>query len=230
VSDDRPPLSERDLLRWSETLAAIARTGLGFTQSLYERERFEEILAVAADIRASTAWGHSPEAVGEWMAVVGEGIAGYVTPEATVGAVVANDAGELLLVKRSDSGVWLYPTGWADVGYSPSEVAVKEVREETGIDCEVVRLIAVYDGLRQGFSRIPLYSLVFLCRAIGGAVNPHPLECLEAGFFAEAALPAPLAGGAVWTSLAFGAIRGEVGDTHFDAPRVPMWHGEAEPA
>ena len=42
----------RTLLRWSESLAAIARTGLGFTESLYERERIEEILRVAADIRA----------------------------------------------------------------------------------------------------------------------------------------------------------------------------------
>ena len=45
------PVPERVLRRWSESLAAIAMTGLGFTQSLYERERFEEILKVAADIR-----------------------------------------------------------------------------------------------------------------------------------------------------------------------------------
>ena len=51
------PLDERvtqsDLLRWSEALAGIARTGLGFTESLYEQERFEEVLAVAADIRVA---------------------------------------------------------------------------------------------------------------------------------------------------------------------------------
>ena len=46
-----PPPSTKQLLRWSEALAGIARTGLGFTQSLYERERFEEVLKVAADIR-----------------------------------------------------------------------------------------------------------------------------------------------------------------------------------
>ena len=48
---DRPPPTETDLLRWAEALSGIARTGLGFTESLYERERFEEVLAVAADIR-----------------------------------------------------------------------------------------------------------------------------------------------------------------------------------
>ena len=159
------------------------------------------------------------------MKNVGQGIAGYVTPKATVGAIVHNEQGEVLLVQRKDAGIWLYPTGWADVGYSASEVAVKEVQEETGITCEVVRLIAVLDGLRQGFSRIPLYSMVFLCRAIGGEVNPHPLECLDAGFFAEDALPSPLAGAEGWTDMVFAAIRGDVGETAFDLPRDPMWLG-----
>ena len=44
-----------DVLRWAETLSAIARTGLGFTQSLYEQERFEEVLHVAGDMKASIA-------------------------------------------------------------------------------------------------------------------------------------------------------------------------------
>ena len=45
-----PAISARDLVRWSEALAGVARTGLAFTESLYERERFEEILKVAADM------------------------------------------------------------------------------------------------------------------------------------------------------------------------------------
>lgn len=220
--------SDRDLLRWSEALSGIARTGLGFTQSLYERERFEEVLAVAAEIRSLVGSERAPDTiVDEWMKHVGEGVSGYQTPKATVGAIVTNDAGELLLVQRRDAGVWLYPTGWADVGYSASEVAVKEVHEETGIECEVVRLVAVLDGLRQGYSRIPLYSLVFLCRATGGALNPHPLECLDAGFYAEDALPHPLAGGDDWKDVAFAAIRGELPEVLFDHPREPIWRGES---
>ena len=45
------------------------------------------------------------------MKSVGEGVAGYVTPKVAVGAVVGNDDGEILLVQRADSGIWLYPTG-----------------------------------------------------------------------------------------------------------------------
>jgi ADP-ribose pyrophosphatase YjhB (NUDIX family) len=218
-----------DLLRWSEALAGIARTGLAFTDSLYERERFEEILHVAADIRAAA--GGDVEAaplVQEWMRLVGTGVAGYVTPKVAVGAVVGNDRGEILLVQRADNGVWLYPTGWADVGYSASEVAVKEVFEETGMEVEPLRLIAVLDGLRLGFTQVPLYSLVFHCRVLGGALRRHPLECVDVGWFAEDNLPEPLAGATRWSVPAFQAIRGENVDVVFDRPRHPPWRQQDE--
>ena len=224
---DRPSPTDQDLLRWSEALAGIARTGLGFTQSQYERERFEEVLAVAADIRHAAGSDFAPaDLIDGWMKSVGEGVAGYQTPKVAVGAVVGNDNGEILLVQRSDSGIWLYPTGWADIGYSASEVAVKEVQEETGIECEVVQLIAVFDGLRLGFTHIPLYSLVFHCRATGGSLEAHPLECADVGWFAEDALPEPTARPDQWAPHAFAAIRGEVVDVLYDRPRVPPWLGE----
>jgi len=220
-------------LRWSEALAGIARTGLGFTQNLYEKERFEEVLKVAADIRtcaeeeipANGSAIASASLVHDWLEVVGQGVAGYVTPKVAVGAVVGNDQDEMLLVKRADSGVWLYPTGWADVGYSASEVVVKEVREETGIESEPLRLIAVLDGLRLGFTRVPLYSLLFHCRAIGGELRAHPLECAAVGWFAEDDMPFPLAGEQHWSPHAFAALRGEEVDVFFDRPRNPTWRG-----
>ncbi len=226
--DVASPASAQDLLRWSEALSAIARTGLGFTRNLYEQERFEEVLRVAAEIRAAA--DHldggdlaADALVAEWMKAVGEGVPGYVTPKVAVGAVVGNDRGELLLVKRADSGVWLYPTGWADVGYSASEVVIKEVREETGIEVEPLRLIAVLDGMRLGFTRIPLYSLVFHCRMLGGDLEPHPLECSDVGWFAEDALPSPLAGAERWADTVFAALRGEPCEVLFDQPRAPTW-------
>ena len=185
--DATQAVSAHDLLRWSESLSAIARTGLGFTQSLYEQERFEEVLKVAADIRVAA--GHELEAevlVEEWLKLVGEGVAGYVTPK----------------------------------------VAVKEVLEETGIEIEPLRLIAVLDGLRLGFTRVPLYSLVFHCRALGGELKAHPLETAGVGWFAEDALPWPLAGAERWGPHAFRALRGEHVDVLFDAPRAPMWRSD----
>ena len=154
---------------------------------------------MAADMRVAAGSPFDRDTlIDEWMHSVGEGVAGYQTPKIAVGAVVGNDRGEILLVQRADSGVWLYPTGWADIGYSASEVAVKEVREETGIECEVVQLIAVLDGLRLGFTQIPLYSLVFHCRAKGGELAAHPLETREVGWFPRDGLPHPIAGADHW--------------------------------
>ena len=222
-------ITEAELLRWSESLSSIARTGLGFTESLYERERFEEVLKVAADIRAAIHEEHDAEdLVQEWLRNVGRGVSGYVTPKVAVGAVVGDEDGRILLLRRADSGFWLYPTGWADVGYSAAEVVVKEVEEETGIECEPERLIAVLDSQRLGFSRFPFYSLVFYCRATGGELNPHPLEASEVGWFTEDRLPFPLAGVDRWGDIAFSAIRGEHRPVHFDAPRAPVWRGQPD--
>jgi len=233
------PVPESDLLRWSHALAAIARTGIGFTASAFERERYEEVLAVAGEIaavaqecataadRPCAAGRAATDFVTEWLADVRPGVAGYVTPRLSVGAIVGNRAGELLLVQRRDSGVWLYPTGWADVGYSAAEVAVKEVAEETGVACEPVGLAMVLDGLRLGFSRSPIYSLVFHCRLVGDepTLRPHLLECSDAGWFGPDALPEPLAGGERWAGHAFDVLAGRAADVLFDRPRSPLWRG-----
>jgi len=225
------PVNEKVLRRWAEALAGVAKTGLGFTQSQYERERFEEVLKIAGDIKAAADVGIDDVAdasghIEEWMREVGSGVPGYATPKVAVGAAVANDRGELLLIQRADSGVWLYPTGWCDIGYSAPEIVVKEVEEETGILVEPVRLIGVLDGLRLGTSRIPLYSLLFFCRQIGGELNPHPLECSDAGWFARDSLPTPIVGAERWAEPVFAAIDGEHRDVYYDALRRPVWRGE----
>ena len=221
------PVTGQDLLDWAETLAGIARTGLGFTESLYEQERYEEILKVAAQIRSTVASEIAPDAVAdEWMRMVGQGVAGYVTPKAAVGAIVSNEEKEILLVQRADSGVWLYPTGWADIGYSPVEVAIKEVYEETGIHCEPLTLVSIVDGMRQGFTKIPLYSMVFHCKAVGGELQAHPLETSDCGWFARDALPEPLAGLEIWVDDAFAAIDGNLAEVRFDPPRSVPWQEE----
>ncbi|MEC8974589.1 MAG: NUDIX hydrolase N-terminal domain-containing protein [Actinomycetota bacterium] len=218
---------DKDLIRWSEALAGLARTGLAFTENLFERERYEEVLNIAADIQSHLSGADDPEEkIDEWMQSVGKGISGYVTPKLTVGAVVGNEDQELLLIQRADSGVWLFPTGFADVGYSAAEIAEKEVLEETGMEVQALRIISILDGIRGGFTRMPLYSIIFQCKVIGGTLKPHPLECLDVGFFAQDALPEPLAGSGNWVNQAFAAIRGEPIEIQFDEPRRPAWKSE----
>jgi ADP-ribose pyrophosphatase YjhB (NUDIX family) len=204
---------------------------MGFTQSLYERERYEEVLKVAADIKFAADESveirrEQDHFVQEWMESVGEGVPGYVTPKIAVGAIVGNDDGKILLVKRPDSGVWLYPTGWADVGYSASEVAMKEVEEETGIIADPVQLLGVIDGMRMGFSRFGMYMLLFHLRATGGVLQGHPLETADVGWFAQDELPTPTAGAQWWADMAFAAVNGAVQPATFDQPRPLTWRGE----
>ncbi|HEY1824833.1 MAG TPA: NUDIX hydrolase N-terminal domain-containing protein [Acidimicrobiales bacterium] len=225
-------IPEKTLRRWAESLAGIAKTGLGFTESQYERERFEEILHIAADMKSAADVGlngvvDADGYVTQWMSEVGRGVAGYQTPKVAVGAAVTNDEGQLLLIRRADSGMWLYPTGWCDVGYSAPEVVVKEVEEETGIRVEPVRLIGVLDGMRLGESRIPLYSLLFFCRAVGGEIKIHPLEVSDAGWFSRDDLPSPTIGAERWAGPIFAAIDGENRDVFYDDLRRPVWRGES---
>ena len=128
--------------------------------------------------------------------------------------------GEILLVQRADSGVWLYPTGWADVGYSPAEVAVKEVRRG---DRHRVRAAAAARRdrrQRMGFSRFGMYMLLFHCTAIGGELRPHPLETSDVGWFGPTT-PADRGRRQWWGPMAFGAINGERFATSFDGVRSP---------
>ncbi len=216
-------VSAQDLLRWAESLAGIGQTGLAFSEVQFERERYEEVINVAADIKARVAGGEAAGFSEEWMAEVRTGLAGYATPKIAVGAIVGNDDGELLMIQRADSGIWLYVTGWADIGYSASEVAEKEVLEETGIVCEAVRPIGIFDGLRLGFTTIPLYSIVFQCRATGGELRPHPQEVTDVGWFRPDNLPSPIASGDRWVDLAFQAVAGGPVDVYFDPPRPNVW-------
>ena len=134
-------------------------------------------------------------------------------------------------MQRSDSGIWLYPTGWCDVGYSASEVVLKEVWEETGIEAEVVAPIAIFDGLRLGFTGIPLYSIVFACRPIGGELKPHPLECRTSAGSPRTSSPSRWPVPTSGSSHAFKAIRGEQVPVWFDPPRRRPWreHEGVEP-
>ena len=209
---------------WTERLRAIAQTGLAFDPHAYDRERYEELLKLAGDMAATRANLATDAAVSQshydrWRAEVGAREKGYVTPKVGVGAVVFNTQDELLLVKRAQTGNWLYVTGWADIGYAPAEVAVKEVLEETGLRVTPLRLIAVYDSLRRAQPNYDnhFWSVTFLCRLDGGDLRGHAHETLDLGFFARDRLPAPLSrDGVPWIAHCFEAHAGTLLEPYFD--------------
>jgi ADP-ribose pyrophosphatase YjhB (NUDIX family) len=114
---------------------------------------------------------------------------GYATPKLDVRGVVFRENG-ILLVKEREDGGWTLPGGWADVGESPADATVREVREESGFETRAVKLLAVYDRNRHGHTPIPFhaYKLFFRCEIIGGApatsVETEGVDC-----FGEDSLP-----------------------------------------
>ena len=64
---------------------------------------------------------------------------------------------------------------------------------------------------------MPLYSIVFQCKVLGGTLKPHPLECQDVGFFSQDSLPEPLAGSGNWVDQAFRAVRNEPIEVQFGA-------------
>ena len=103
--------------------------------------------------------------------------------------IVFNDAGEILLARRSDNGRWALPGGYADVGTPPSANALRELHEETGFDAELERLVGVYDN--KSFASVSPYQFYICCfraRVIGGEATPS-VETTEVVLTDPASLP-----------------------------------------
>lgn len=96
----------------------------------------------------------------------------------SVNVVVENDKGEILMIRRTDNDNWALPGGAIDLGESISQAAVRETREETGVDVEITGLVGVYSDpkhvihytsnneVRQEF------SIALTARPIGGHPTP----------------------------------------------------------
>jgi ADP-ribose pyrophosphatase YjhB (NUDIX family) len=95
-----------------------------------------------------------------------------------VSVAVVNEAGEVLMIRRSDNDKWALPGGAVDLGESVAQAAIRETKEETGIDCEVTGLVGIYSDPKHiifytsnGEARQE-FSIVLTARPIGGEPTP----------------------------------------------------------
>jgi ADP-ribose pyrophosphatase YjhB (NUDIX family) len=168
-----------DWIALSRELKSIAEAGLRYSEGVYDRQRYERLHELASlPMQAAAPDFKWPQEFG------------YATPKVDVRAAVIDENGRILLVQEASSGEWTLPGGWADLNGSPAENAIKEVREESGIEVEVVKLIACWDKDKQGHPRQPehVYKLVFLCRITGGKLSTSH-ETSGADFFSADDLP-----------------------------------------
>jgi ADP-ribose pyrophosphatase YjhB (NUDIX family) len=160
-----PMSHEPTWVGWGRELQAIAQTGLHFSESEYDRERYRKTMKISVEIFANYS-GESPALIRGLF----ENQSGYATPKVDVRGVVFRDD-KLLLVQERTDGLWTLPGGWADVNDSPSEAVEREIIEESGFRAKAERMIAIFDRAKHG--NVPsfpfhVYKLFILCRLLGG--------------------------------------------------------------
>ncbi|MFA6125776.1 MAG: NUDIX hydrolase N-terminal domain-containing protein [Bacteroidales bacterium] len=115
---------------------------------------------------------------------------GYKTPKVDVRAVVFNDNNEILMVRELIDDCWSLPGGWADIGYTPSEVAVKESREEAGAEVTPSRLLGILDKRCHNHPADIYYIYkIFIECTFAGWVGSDKMETSDVGFFDLGNLP-----------------------------------------
>lgn len=171
---------------------AIAQSGLTYSQSEYDLDRYRQLRELAAEVLASHS-DHSHEEVRRFL----DSQTGYATPKVDVrGAVFTSEYDRVLLVKETIDGRWSMPGGWADTYLSASENVVKEIREESGYEARALRLLAVYDKARHhppSAQPLSIYKIFFQCEITGGSPQ-QSMETSDVGFFPVDDLP-PLSTG-----------------------------------
>lgn len=173
-------------LKWAVELQALAQAGLQYGHDKFDFERYEHIRDIAAQMVA-----HQTDLPLKKVKDLFCNETGYQTPKLDSRAAVFQ-GDKILLVQESD-GRWSLPGGWVDVDLSVGENAVKEVREEAGLEVIPERIIAVQD--REKHNQPPyaykVCKVFVLCRLVGGHFQEN-IETTESRYFGLDELP-PLA-------------------------------------
>ena len=166
-----------------EELRRIAQLGLNYTQDPFDRARYERLLELAA-IEYEALSGLPKDAIIERF----RRDLGHVTPHVGVDAAVYDSERRLLLVCRSDDGLWAMPGGWAELGETPQRSTEREVFEETGLIVEAREIISVTSRLPGDYCQ-PHTSchLLFHCVVTGGTIATTD-EALEVGYYDPATI------------------------------------------
>lgn len=199
-------------LKWAVELQSLAQVGLYYGHDQYDRERYARIREIAAEM-VSFQSEIPLEKVKDLFCCE----TGYQTPKLDTRAAIFQ-ADKILLVEENN-GTWALPGGWVDVDKSIGENAMKEVREEAGLDAVADLVIAVQDGEKRNPGGCPfkVCKVFVLCTALGGAFEKN-IETISSGYFALDELPclAEEKNTAEQIALCFEAHRAEHWVTQFD--------------
>lgn len=161
-------MDAHDQLNLLKRIKAIADTGLLYSTNEYDKERYTELQDISFQLLQEIS-GQPIELLKEIFPTAKD----YPTVKVDVRAFVLSPDQKILLVKETTDGNWSLPGGWADIGFSAKEIAMKECKEETGLDVIPVRLLAVFDKKFHAHPPEPfyVYKIVILCEAVSFESN-----------------------------------------------------------
>jgi ADP-ribose pyrophosphatase YjhB (NUDIX family) len=171
-------------LQWAREIQALSQTGLTYSGNDYERQRYQRLTEIAAEIVHDHTSLPEERLLQDFYRQPG-----YATPKVDVRGAVVRE-GQILLVQERMDGRWCMPGGWADVGDLPSEMVIREVWEESGFHAVPRKVVGVFDANRSGrpLELYHAYKIVFLCELTGGEARPSN-ETLAVDFFSFDSLP-----------------------------------------
>jgi ADP-ribose pyrophosphatase YjhB (NUDIX family) len=171
-------------LDMAKRMQALAQSGLEYSDNKYDRDRYQQMRQLSLEIMHDFT-----ELKMDKLVDVFASEKGYQTPKVDVRGVVFR-GDQVLMVRETIDGNWSLPGGWADVGLTPSEVAIKEVWEESGLVVVPERLLAVLDKKMHNHppDMFHIYKIFILCRETGGELKGG-METSETGFFGPDKFP-----------------------------------------
>jgi ADP-ribose pyrophosphatase YjhB (NUDIX family) len=170
-------------LEWAVELQALAQAGLYYGHDKYDFERYERIREIAAEMLAC-----QTDLPMEKIKDLFCSETGYQTPKLDTRAAIFQ--GEKILLVQENDLRWSLPGGWVDVDISVGENAVKEVREEAGLEVTADLVIAIQDRNRHNrpLSAYGICKIFVLCSVLGGSFQPN-LETVDSEYFSLDSLP-----------------------------------------
>ncbi|MCB2291528.1 NUDIX hydrolase [Clostridium sp. CS001] len=170
------------LIKLAMELQSIAQNGLTYTKDPFDKERFERVREISAQI-VSMKTGFPIKKVKDLFC----NETGYQTPKIETRAAIFNE-NKILLVKEQDK--WSLPGGWVDYNESISSNTIKEVKEEAGLDIIPLRIIAIQDRNKHNSPKFAygICKVFVLCYVISGSFQSNN-ETTESNFFSLDNLP-----------------------------------------
>lgn len=170
---------ENHLLNLAKRIKSISDIGLLYSPSEYDRERYTELKEISMEMQHLLT-GKEIRALRDFYLPVKD----YPTAKVDIRGLLLSEEGKILMVKESKDSKWSLPGGWADIGYSPKETIIKEFKEETGLDIQPRRLLAVFDKKFHPHPSQPhyVYKMAFLCESLSGEIKKG-FDVLDVQYF-----------------------------------------------